>query len=144
MFSKACEYAIRSTIYIAEQSNLDKRVSITDIAKAIDSPEAFTAKILQMLVKKGIIKSIQGATGGFETDPKNIKKIKLIDIVIAIDGDLNDNACVLGLHKCSEIHPCPVHNKYKHIKKDLLTMLQKTSLDEMSNSVLDGLTCLKN
>ena len=51
MFSKACEYAIRSTIYIAERSNLDKRVSITDIAKAIDSPEAFTAKILQQQKK---------------------------------------------------------------------------------------------
>lgn len=144
IFSKACEYGIKATIFIAEQSINQTRSSLKDISREIDSPEAFTAKILQMLVKKGIIKSVQGATGGFETDPKNIKKIKLIDIVKAIDGELNEDMCVLGLKKCSEVHPCPVHNKYKYIKKDLLDMLQKTSLAEMSSSVNDGLTCLKN
>lgn len=144
IFSKACEYGIKATIYVAEQSINQTRSSLKDISREIDSPEAFTAKILQMLVKKGIIKSVQGATGGFETDPKNIKKIKLIDIVKAIDGELNEDTCVLGLKKCSEVHPCPVHNKYKFIKKDLLAMLQKTTLAEMSNSVNDGLSCLKN
>lgn len=144
IFTKACEYGIKAAVYVAEQSMNGYRASLKDISKEIDSPEAFTAKILQMLVKKGVIKSVQGATGGFETDPKNIKRIKLIDIVKAIDGELNEDMCVLGLKKCSEVHPCPVHNKYKYIKKDLLAMLHKTSLAEMSNSVNDGLTCLKN
>ena len=51
MFSKTCEYAIRATIYIASESSAGKRCGIRDIARKIESPEPFTAKILQRLVK---------------------------------------------------------------------------------------------
>ena len=50
MFSKACEYAIRSCIYIASVSIQGKRVGLIDVAEKIQSPEAFTSKILQKLV----------------------------------------------------------------------------------------------
>ena len=144
IFSKACEYGIKAAIYVAEQSINGNRASLKGISKEIDSPIAFTAKILQTLVKNNIINSVKGSTGGFEADLKKIKKIKLIEIVVAIDGSLQDGRCVLGLSKCSEISPCPVHNKYKHIKKDILEMLEKTTLAGMSNSVIEGLSCLKN
>ena len=65
MFSKTCEYGIRATIFIASQSYQNKRVGLRDIAKKIDSPEAFTAKILQILAKTHIIHSIKGVGGGF-------------------------------------------------------------------------------
>lgn len=143
IFSKACEYGIRATIHIAQQSLLHKRSSLKDISREIDSPEAFTSKILQQLVKSEIIKSVQGATGGFEIDEKKLKSIKLVEIVKAIDGELDEDKCVLGLKQCSETHPCPVHHKYKHIKKDLLAMLYNTSLKDMSNGVKNGLNFLK-
>lgn len=143
IFTRACEYGIRATIYVTQQSMQGKRASLKGISKKIDSPEAFTAKILQMLVKNGIIKSVKGVKGGFEVEKSRIKKIKLADIVYAIDGDSIGKMCVVGLKKCSESQPCPVHNKYKHIKKEFLLMLQNTGLQEMSNSINEGLTCLK-
>lgn len=143
IFSKACEYGIRATIYVAQKSLNHERCSMKDISKEIDSPEAFTAKILQKLVKAEIIQSVKGAAGGFEVGIKEMKRIKLTDIVIAIDGDINDKICVLGLKKCSELQPCPVHNKFKHIKKDLMSMIRNTSLSEMSNSVEAGMSCLR-
>ncbi len=143
IFSKACEYGIRAAIYIAQQSLNEQRASLKDISKEIDSPEAFTAKILQTLVKNKIIDSVKGAHGGFEIKVKNMPKIKLSDLVIAIDGDLKDKVCVLGLKKCSEVNPCPVHNKFKHIKKDLLEMMADSNLLEMSMSINDGLSWLK-
>jgi Rrf2 family iron-sulfur cluster assembly transcriptional regulator len=143
IFSKACEYGVRATIYIAQQTQDGKRSNLKDISKEIDSPEAFTAKILQKLSKAKIIKSVKGALGGFIIEEKKINKIKLTDIVVAIDGKLYEKKCVLGLKKCSEEQPCPVHNKFKHIKKDLLKMVKKTSLTQMANSVEDGLSCLK-
>lgn len=143
IFSKACEYGIRATIYIAQQSINETRCSLKDISKEIDSPEAFTAKILQKLVKSGIIFSVKGAFGGFRIEKKKLGNIKLIDIVLAIDGEIRDKICVLGLKLCSEVHPCPVHFKYKDIKKNLLIMLQNTSVLEMSTSINDGHSWLK-
>ena len=60
MFSKACEYGIKASIFIAINSYEGKRVSPKEIAKEIDSPEAFTAKILQALVKNNVITCIYG------------------------------------------------------------------------------------
>lgn len=143
MFSKACEYGIRATIYIAMQSLQGSRVNLKDISKEIDSPVAFTAKILQQLAKNNIIKSIKGPTGGFEIDKKDIDSIKLIHIVSAIDGDKIFNGCGLGLKECNEDFPCPVHFQFKDIRDNLKKMSSETSIYELANGLEVGLTFLK-
>lgn len=143
MFSKACEYGIRATIYIAKNSVDDKRVSLRDIAGKIASPEAFTAKILQQLVHHNIIHSVKGATGGFEISKEKLNGITLSQIVKAMDGDSIFYGCVMGLSVCSEAHPCPVHTKFNEIRGELKTMLDKTSIYDLSQGVETGLTFLK-
>jgi Rrf2 family iron-sulfur cluster assembly transcriptional regulator len=86
MFSKSCEYAIRAVLFIAQETMEERRTNLSAIAGAIDSPEAFTAKILQELVHKGIIKSLKGPNGGFEIEAAILRKLKLADIVEAVDG----------------------------------------------------------
>lgn len=54
MFLKACEYAIRAVLYIAEQSLIPQKIGIQSIAVAIESPEVFTAKTLQSSQKQGL------------------------------------------------------------------------------------------
>ena len=143
MFSKACEYGIRAVIHIAVASLEGNRVSLKSTAKEIHSPEAFTAKILQLLTKNEIISSIKGPNGGFEIDRKKMSEIKLIQIVSAIDGDSIFKGCGLGLKECSEIHPCPVHNKFKKIRSDLHHMLENTSIYELARNLKKGTTFLK-
>ncbi|MES2763277.1 MAG: Rrf2 family transcriptional regulator [Bacteroidota bacterium] len=143
MFSKACEYGIRASIYIAGQSHKDKRVSLKDIAKEIGSPEAFTAKILQQLSKNNIIDSVKGPSGGFQIEQKKLHKVKLSHIVLAIDGDSIYKGCGLGLKECSEKVPCPVHNQFKVIRNSIITMLESTNLSDLSSGLKDGSTFLK-
>ena len=143
MFSKACEYGIRASIYIAGQSHKDKRVSLKDIAKEIGSPVAFTAKILQELSKNKIIDSVKGPSGGFQIEQKRIHRIKLSHIVLAIDGDSIYKGCGLGLKECSEKVPCPVHNQFKAIRNNIIAMLENTNLSDLSLGLKDGSTFLK-
>jgi Rrf2 family protein len=143
MFSKACEYGIRAATYIALRSLNDERVSLKDIAREIDSPEAFTAKILQSLAKNAIVRSLKGPTGGFEMRKPEIKQIKLSQIVDAIDGDAIYRGCALGLPACSEAFPCPAHDKFKKIRDDLKDMLETTSLYELTQGLQVGFTYLK-
>src|SRR5680860_1058143 len=93
MFSKSCEYGIKATLFIAQESQGGRRVNLKEIASAIDSPVAFTAKILQLLSKKNVIHSVKGAYGGFEIDRKRIDTLKLSEIVNAIDGDKIYDGC---------------------------------------------------
>ena len=138
MLSKTCEYAIRASIFIATQSSQNKRVTIKEIAENIDSPQSFTAKILQILAKKEIVHSIKGIGGGFEIPKDDIKKINLAQIVIAIDGEALFTSCGLGIDHCSEERPCPLYNKFKGIRKELVFMLENTNLEEMAMDIRSG------
>ena len=143
MFSKTCEYGIRATIYIASESFQNRRVGLKMIAENINSPIAFTAKILQTLSRENIIHSAKGVGGGFEIPKDKIAKIKLAQIVMAIDGNQVFVGCGLGLSQCSEEHPCPVHDKFKFIKQELVFMLENTTLEEMALGLKLGHTFLK-
>lgn len=143
MFSKACEYAIRALIYIAQQNNLGNRTSLKDIADAIESPEAFTAKILQKLVHNRIITSLKGPNGGFSIDPEKIEETKLIHIVSAIDGDGIRRNCALGLKECGEVFPCPLHHKFKIIREQIELMLTSTSLKALLGKLEEGNAFIK-
>jgi Rrf2 family iron-sulfur cluster assembly transcriptional regulator len=143
MFSKTCEYGIRATIFIASQSCQNKRVGLKDIAEKIDSPEAFTAKILQILSKNNIIHSIKGVGGGFDIPRETMKDIKLAQIVNALEGDRVFTGCGLGLTHCSEDHPCPMHEKFKTIRNELEFMLENTNLEELALGIKTGDTFLR-
>lgn len=143
MFSKACEYGIKASIFIAINSYENRRVSPKEISKEIDSPQAFTAKILQDLVRHNIIKSVQGAYGGFEIEKDTIATIKLSQIVEAIDGNSIYNGCGLGLHICDDEHPCPVHDKFKIVRLELKNMLENTNLEQLALDIKAGTSFLK-
>ncbi len=143
MFSKACEYGIKATIYIAMQSLEGRRVSLKEIAEKVDSPTAFTAKILHQLAKSDIMVSTKGPSGGFQIEKQRIDEIKLADIVFAIDGDSIYHGCGLGLKKCNAEKPCPVHDKFVVVRDELKQMLQSTTLFELATGLETGLTFLK-
>jgi Rrf2 family protein len=143
MFSKACEYGIRSAIYIAEQSLESKKLSLRTVAEAIDSPEAYTSKILQLLSRSQIITSEKGPTGGYSMDRTKLEKVTLSDIVFAIDGDNVYEGCGLGLKRCNEKKPCPVHFQFKKIRNELKEMLETTTLLDLALGMKNGVSVLK-
>lgn len=143
MFSKACEYGIKASIFIALQSMQGRRVRLNEIAEEVDSPIAFTAKILHQLAKENILKSNKGPIGGFEISKDKIAVIMLSDIVFAIDGNSIYKGCALGFDTCNANKPCPLHDKFVIIRDDLKNMLQKTSLVELMTGQQSGLTFLK-
>lgn len=137
MFSKACEYGIRAVIYIWSQSKEGYKLGVKDICKEIDAPEYFTAKILQSLARQNIISSAKGPNGGFYID-KEQEKLRLIDLVIAIDGDKLFKGCGLGLKQCSEVNPCPIHHDFKVVRDGLTKMLKDKTLKQLANEVSQG------
>jgi len=134
MFSKTCEYAIRAMIFIAFASKNGDKVSIPEIAAGIDSPLHFIAKILQDLVKKGLVQSLKGPTGGFFLNNETLN-CTLADIVVAIDGDKIFSGCALGLKECSEIQPCPMHHEFKAIRKAIYQTLKAARLGDLQEQL---------
>ena len=142
MFSKACEYGIRAMILTAWRSQDGDRVNITEISERIGSPAAFTAKVMQHLVKAGLVSSLKGPTGGFSISPVDAKRVQLSQVVAAIDGDSIYRGCGLGLSECSDEKPCPVHDRFVAVREELRIMLEQTSIHDLCTGLDSGLTFL--
>ncbi|ODS73674.1 MAG: Rrf2 family transcriptional regulator [Cytophagaceae bacterium SCN 52-12] len=142
MFSKTCEYAIRAMIFIAQKTREGDRIGIKDIARGIDSPEHFIAKILQELSRKGIVQSAKGPNGGFYLDNVSMNR-SLADIVRAVDGDKIFQGCGLGLRQCSESQPCPIHHEFKKIRLGLFEMLDSSKVGAFTDALEGSMAFLK-
>lgn len=143
MFSKTCEHAIKAIVFVAKQSLEGKRSNLKEIASGIDSPVAYTAKILQALAKNEFIFSTKGAGGGFETDLNKMGQLPLLLVAEAFDGDFIANRCVLGLKSCSGSNPCPFHDKYAPVRQSLIGILVNTSILDLALGLYSGKSTLK-
>lgn len=144
MFSKATEYAIRATIFLAQKSSEENKLGIDEISKAIDSPRSFTAKIMQLLTKDNkVVSSVRGPHGGFFLSAK-AKKLPVRSILAAMGEDTILEKCVMGLKLCSEVQPCPMHAQYKVIKKELIGLFTAKSIQELASEIKNGVVFIKN
>ncbi|MCC5932422.1 MAG: Rrf2 family transcriptional regulator [Cyclobacteriaceae bacterium] len=142
MFSKACEYGIRATLYVAMQSMEGQRAGLREIVDVTGTPAAYMAKILQKLVHAGILDSVRGPVGGFGISRIKIDNIRLAELVHTLEGDRFQGTCLLGKKSCGDT-VCPLHNEFLEMKEEMLGMLENTSLFELASQLSLGLGTLK-
>lgn len=128
---------MRAVFFIASRSQDGHRAGIREIAENINSPEHFLAKILQKLTKNGVVQSVKGPNGGFYMDSVGLER-PLADIIITLEGDELFKGCGMGLTYCSEENPCPLHNEFKKVRKQITHMLYKTTIGEFNEELLNG------
>lgn len=143
MFSNSCEYGLRAIIFIARQTTQNNKVSLSTISDEINSPQAFTAKILQKLTKNKLVKSIKGPYGGFTIEKEKMDTITLSEVVTIFDGDTVYTRCGLGLSHCNEKLPCPIHHIFIDTREQLRIMLEKTTLSGLLEDLDSNLLRLK-
>jgi len=130
MFSTSCQYGLQGMLYIAMHSSKDENVGLIEIAENQEIPRHFLSKILQQLVKAGLLESMKGPNGGFKLSKKP-EKITLLQIIKAIDGLDVFTQCGIGFKKCSDDHPCPIHHDYKKVRDKVYELFKKKTLKEV-------------
>jgi Rrf2 family protein len=140
IFSKKCEYGLQAVLYLAAQTNREV-ISAEEIANKLSIPKEFVSKILQSLTESGIVDSRKGKSGGFAI-AKDPKRIKLIDIVAAIDGLSMFSNCVLGFPHCNPENPCPLHDKWGELRSKAYSMLNDENLDHFREKTLRKISSL--
>ncbi len=131
-YSKPCEYAIRSLAFLASSKQGIARAE--EIARAEKLPLPVLSKILQDLTRKGLLKSRRGPGGGFRL-ARRPELITLRDVVAAVDGLDQFLECAVGLERCSDESPCPLHDQWKDLRADFVDYLEHTKLDVMASTV---------
>lgn len=143
MLSKSCVYALRSIVFIAKSASIDSKVGIKAVAEALDLPTPYLGKILQKLTGNQIIQGVKGPRGGFYLNDE-CKDTKLIRIIEVIDGIDYFTSCGMGLHECSEDHPCPLHNDLKIYRDGLWKLFNERSVRDLVDSLTMGKSFIKN
>lgn len=134
MLSNACQYAIRSILYLAIHSDETNKIGVKKVADELETPQPFLAKLLQQLAKKDLVSSIKGPNGGFYLSKKN-KQNSLWDIVKCIDGTSKFDNCFLGLATCGDENPCPVHFIVGPFKQKLLDDFRDKTISKFSKEI---------
>lgn len=132
--SKACEYAIRSMIYLSDYGR-NKNVTISKLSEELDISFTFLTKILQPLTEAGYLQSHKGAKGGVCIN-KPLKKIYLSEIIKVVSGQDVHSVCASGGDECSPEKGCPLHDRWQPIKEGITTFYETTSLENYKESMI--------
>jgi Rrf2 family transcriptional regulator, iron-sulfur cluster assembly transcription factor len=133
IYSKPCEYAIRALAYLA-RSRRDRAARTEQIARAENLPAPVLGKVLRDLTRKGLLESRRGPGGGFRL-ARRPELITLRDVVAAIDGLDPFLQCAVGLERCSDDAPCPLHDSWKALRSRMMEYLEMITVAQMAEAV---------
>ncbi len=133
IYSKPCEYAIRALAYLA-RSRSKRAARAQQIAHAENLPAPVLGKVLQELARKGLLESRRGPGGGFRL-ARRPELITLRDVVAAIDGLDGFLECAVGLERCADDAPCPLHDSWKAARARMMEYLESITVAQMAEAV---------
>jgi Rrf2 family protein len=141
MLSLTCKASIKAVVFLGSRLRSGERSSLKDVAAYTGENEHTVGKLLQRLVKAGIIQSAKGPKGGFFLTAKQAEQ-RVIRIVEAIDGAEVFTQCGLGMSKCSDVHPCPLHDDYKPIREGFRDLCRRRKVRDLFEEVNSGMAHL--
>jgi Rrf2 family nitric oxide-sensitive transcriptional repressor len=108
MISQAAEYSLRAVLLLATRGR-EQPLTTQQISDAAKIPGGYLAKILQVLVRAGVVTSQRGMRGGFVlgADPETLT---LMDIVRVVDPSHRIRSCPLNIPEHG-VNLCPLHRK---------------------------------
>ena len=114
----------------------DKTLSVRAIASCFQISEAHLSKVMQRLVKVGLVKSVRGPKGGFSV-ARDTEKITLMDVFTAIEGAVESTSCVFAVPQCDGT-TCVLGSVMAEANQMLLDHLSSTNLRAIGKVFLDG------
>jgi len=129
IITRATEYAIRTIIYLAKHPK-GEIVLKKDICRTQEVTPAFLTKILQPLIKAGIVSSQRGVGGGFLLS-RSAEEITLLDILEAEEGSLHLNHCLVEKGMCQRDNLCSAHQVWEEAQSSMVSVLKKYSIAEL-------------
>jgi len=127
MLSQTVEYALRAATYLAISPEEPRTVD--QIAEATRVPVAYLAKVMQSLVRGGMVTSRRGVGGGF-TLVRTPREVRILEIVQAVDPIQRITTCPLGLASHGT-RLCPLHRRLDNALEAMEKAFASTTLAEV-------------
>lgn len=129
--TRQADYAVRAVLYLAERQP-DQRVTTAEVGRAQHIPLTFLTKIMAQLSAAGLVQATRGSHGGIAL-ARPADALSLLDIVEAIEGPVQLNACVTDPTACPMGTACRVQAVWCDAQNDLVTRLKTTTFASLLN-----------
>jgi Rrf2 family protein len=123
-------YALIIMINIA--LNKGNTTSLKDIADKEKLPIKYLEKIMALLVKANLVKSIRGAGGGY-TLVKDASSYSIGEILRASEGSLESRAC--DENNCNKQETCPTIRFFEDLYKEINEYVDNKKLSDLIKEV---------
>jgi Rrf2 family protein len=129
VLSQTGEHALRAVLFLARQQE-GRFVPATEIADALGAPRNYLGKTLRLLARRGLLRSVRGAQGGFRLR-RPADSISAAEVIEAVDDVPPMATCLLGDHPCQPDRPCEVHPHWSALRERVLAPLAETSIADL-------------
>lgn len=126
ILTRSADYALRALIYLA-QASTDQPVPLDAIASAQQVPPALLSKILQNLVRGGLVRSRKGYGGGYLLVAKP-SELSLHSVIELIDGPFTVFECLVDEGFCELCSSCKLRQKFTELQVAMVGILDKTTI----------------
>ena len=128
--SRKIEYGLRAMIFLASQPP-ERTVPFKEIARRMEVPQDFLAKILKTLVEQGLTRSTRGAHGGYQLS-RPAREISFLDVIEAVEGPVVVNVCQDGHDACKVSRSCTMYGVWKLGQQRMLEVYRAATLDTLA------------
>ena len=128
--SKKSDYALIAMKHLALRGDQGSS-SAREIARLYDIPIELLAKVLQRLVRRGLLASQQGTHGGYQL-ARTPAQISVADVIQAIDGPVTVTACSTQKNDCEQYQKCSIRDPLWQIRERIVAALDTVTLAEMA------------
>jgi Rrf2 family protein len=129
--SKKADYALMAMKHLAKKPGAPS-TSAREIAEQYDIPIELMAKVLQRLVRTGLLVSTQGTRGGY-TLSRPSSMISVADVIQAIDGPFTVTACSSENSDCEQYSKCSIRDPLWQIRERIAAALGTVTIAEMAS-----------
>ncbi len=129
--SQVADYALMAMKHLAQNSAGLQSTSAREIAEQYDIPIELMAKVLQRLVRTGLLVSTQGTRGGY-TLSRPSRQITVADVIEAIDGPFTVTACSTEKNDCEQYSKCSIRDPLWQIKERIVAALGTVTIAQMA------------
>src|SRR5512140_1770226 len=126
--SRKIDYGLRAMVYLASVA-AGAVVPFREIARQMDVPEDFLAKILKTLVDAGLVRSARGPHGGYVL-ARSPAEVSFLDVIEAVEGPVALNVCLDGEDACGHSTLCTMVSVWRLGQERMLAVYRQSKLSE--------------
>jgi Rrf2 family iron-sulfur cluster assembly transcriptional regulator len=135
--TRTAEHALRAVLFLS-RAGRQGPVSADQVASALGTPPNYTAKTLERLARRGLLRSRRGPHGGFElgVDPAEVSLATLTDVID--DAPPRTAVCLLGDRTCDAARPCAAHRRWLEVQARARALMEQTTVADLLGESQDG------